>query len=336
MITILRAHPELAWASYGDREDRFVGAWRDASGAIFVNRSFPRGGRIRLEEERLHPDGRRERVRVDDDHDYRPSQRPFYRVAEAAGDVAWTEPYQFFEGEMGISCVAPLLDAGKVRGVFTVDLSLTRLSRFVDDLRLTPRGRVFVTTPTGEILAAPRAERPGPADDPSLVSEVVRGLDEPGEPPSAFERGGERLLASALRILAGRREWRVAVIVPERDFTEQIDAQARRTAMLGGAALLLAAGAGILLSRWIARPLRALSAQAARIRDGDLDVRIVPDSRDEIGALARTLGDMVQGLRDRDFIREVLGRYVSPVVAQRCLEDREALRLAATCGRCPS
>ena len=36
---------------------------------------------------------------------------------------------------------------------------------------------------------------------------------------------------------------------------------------------------------------------------------------------------MVQGLRDRDFIREVLGRYVSPDVAQRCLEDREALRL---------
>ncbi len=327
VITILLSHPELAWASYGDRDDRFVGAWRDRSGAVFVNRSFPRGGRIRLEEDRLHPDGRRERVRVSDDHDYRPSQRPFYRVAEAAGDVAWTEPYRFFEGVMGITCAAPLLEGGKVRGVFTVDLSLARLSRFVDDLRLTPRGRVFVTTPTGEILAAPRPERPGPADDPRLVADVVRRLEEPGELPPAFDRGGERLLASGLRILAGRREWRVAVIVPERDFTEQVDAQARRTAALGGVALLLAGGAGIALSRWIGRPLRTLSAQAARIRDGDLDVRIVPDSRDEIGALARTLADMVQGLRDRDFIRGVLGRYVSPDVAQRCLEDREALRL---------
>jgi adenylate cyclase len=327
VVAVLRANPELAWASYGDREDRFVGAWRDRSGAVFVNRSFPRGGRIRLEEERLLPDERRERVRVSDDHDYRPRERPFYKVAEAAGDVAWTEPYRFFEGQMGITCAAPVLDAGEVRGVFTVDLSLARLSRLVDDLRPTPRGRVFVTTPTGAIVAAPRPEQPGPADDPRLVADVVRRVDEPGEAPPAVDRGGERLLVRALRILAGRREWRVAVIVPERDLTEQIDAQARRTAALGGAALMLAGGAGIVLSRWIARPLRALSAQAQRVRDGDLDVRIVPDSRDEIGALARTLGDMVQGLRDRDFIRGVLGRYVSPDVAQRCLEDREALRL---------
>jgi class 3 adenylate cyclase len=327
VVAVLRAHPELAWASYGDRDDRFVGAWRNRAGAVFVNRSFPRAGRIRLEEERPFPDGRRERVRVSDDHDYRPRERPFFRVVEAAGDVAWTEPYRFFEGETGITCAAPLLDARGARGVFTVDLSLASLSRFVDDLRLTPRGRVFVTTPTGDVVAAPRPEPPGPADDPRLVADVVRRLDEPGEPPPAVERGGERLLARALRILAGRREWRVAVIVPERDFTAEIDAQARRTAALAGVALLLAGAAGIVLSRWIARPLRTLSAQAERIRDGDLDVRIVPDSRDEIGALARTLGDMVQGLRDRDFIRGVLGRYVSPDVAQRCLEDRQALRL---------
>jgi class 3 adenylate cyclase len=327
VVAVLRAHPELAWASYGDRDDRFVGAWRNRSGAVFVNRSFPRGVLIRLEEDRLHPDGRRERVRVSDDHDYRPRERPFYQVAVAAGDVAWTDPYRFFEGELGITCAAPLLEAGTVRGVFTVDLSLARLSRFVDDLKLTPRGRVFVTTPSGDIVVGPRPEQPGPADDPRLVADAVRRLDEPGEPPPAIDRGGERLLVRALRILAGRREWRVAVIVPERDFTAEIDAQARRTAALAGVALVLAGAAGIAFSRWIGRPLRALSAQAERIRDGDLDVRIVPDSRDEIGALARTLGDMVQGLRDRDFIRGVLGRYVSPDVAQHCLEDREALRL---------
>jgi adenylate cyclase len=33
------------------------------------------------------------------------------------------------------------------------------------------------------------------------------------------------------------------------------------------------------------------------------------------------------GLRDRDFIRGVLGRYVSPDVAEQCLRDREALQL---------
>ena len=71
--------------------------------------------------------------------------------------------------------------------------------------------------------------------------------------------------------------------------------------------------------RWIAQPLRELGAQARRIREGNLDVAIVPRSRDEIGALARTMAEMVQGLRDRDFIRDVLGRYVSPELAEQCV-----------------
>ena len=52
VITVLRAHPELAWASYSDEDDRFIGARRERSGAVVVNRSFPRGAGIRLEEER--------------------------------------------------------------------------------------------------------------------------------------------------------------------------------------------------------------------------------------------------------------------------------------------
>jgi len=35
----------------------------------------------------------------------------------------------------------------------------------------------------------------------------------------------------------------------------------------------------------------------------------------------------VQALRDRDFIRETFGRYVSPELAEQCLRDRDALQL---------
>ena len=117
------------------------------------------------------------------------------------------------------------------------------------------------------------------------------------------------------------------MVVPERDYTAEIDAQAWRTAALSLLALLVAIAGGIVLVRWIAEPLRELGAQARRIREGDLDVTIVPRSRDEIGTLARTMAEMVQGLRDRDFIRDVLGRYVSPELADQCLQDKNALQL---------
>src|SRR5262249_59131267 len=75
------------------------------------------------------------------------------------------------------------------------------------------------------------------------------------------------------------------------------------------------------------RPVREVADGARRIRHGQLDVTIAPRSRDEIGVLARAMGDMVHALRDRDFVRETFGRYVSPELAERALRDRDALRL---------
>jgi sigma-B regulation protein RsbU (phosphoserine phosphatase) len=90
----------------------------------------------------------------------------------------------------------------------------------------------------------------------------------------------------------------------------------------------VALAGGISLAGWIARPLRELAQLARRIRHGHLDVPAAPPrSHDEIGVLTRAMNDMVQALRDRDFIRETLGRYVSPELAAQALRDRAALQL---------
>ena len=125
----------------------------------------------------------------------------------------------------------------------------------------------------------------------------------------------------------GDLKWLVEVVVPERDYTEQIDAQARLNVLLGALALGVALIGGIALAGWIAQPLRELAQLARRIRQGHLDVTAVPRSRDEIGVLTRAMNDMARALRDRDFIRETLGRYVSPELAQEVLRDREAVQM---------
>ena len=331
-LGVLRANPQLAWVSYGDRADRFIGAWTDGSDQFYVNRSFPRGGRIRLEEDRVLPDGRRERVRESDDHRYRPHEQAFYRLAEARRGVAWTEPYRFYDGGLGVTCAAPLLDgAGAARGVFTVDLSLAGLSRFVGSSTCRPGVGSSSPPATGVLVAAPSgvdAAGMTTSEDAALVGEVVK----------EFRASADgRLLVPARRASAtsrGRPPFRSATASGSRrswcpSATTRRPSRRRRGGPRGSGllALVLAAAGGIVLVRWIAQPLRELGAQARRIREGDLDVAIVPRSRDEIGALARTMAEMVQGLRDRDFIRDVLGRYVSPELAEQCVRDRGALRL---------
>src|SRR5262245_40804489 len=208
-LGVLRVNPQLAWVSYGDRADRFVGAWTDGTD-VFLNHSFPRGGRIRLEEDRILPDGRRERVRESDDHGYHPPERAFYRLAATRLDVAWSEPYRFFNAALGITCAMPLFDpAGAVRGVFTVDLSLSGLSRFVSELRVSPRGRVFIAAGEGQLVAAPGGvDASGRVswEDGELVGEVQQKLRDSIAGGHAFWHGGARFLGRAAASSEGGRE----------------------------------------------------------------------------------------------------------------------------------
>ena len=331
VVAVLGAHPQLSWVSYGDVRDRFVGAWRDAAGRVHVNHSFPRNGRIRLEEDRLLPDGRREVVRRSADHGYRPSQRPYFRAAETAREVTWTDPYQFYAGGgPGVTCAAPWLGAdGRVQGVFTVDFSLDRLAEFLEDVNVSRRGRVLLASRDGALLASQRppdgATRS--ARDADLVSAISQRLARDVGDAFGFEYAGEPYLARAVPLQAGGAGWMTQVVVPERDLTEEADAEARRGLLLGLLALGVALVGGVATARWIAWPLQELAELARRIRHGDLDVVVTARSRDEIGVLTRAMADMVRALRDREFVRETLGRYVSPDVAQRVLHDRSALRL---------
>ena len=330
-LAVLSAHAHLSWVSYGDRQNRFVGAWRDERGNVYVNHSFPVGDRIHLEEDRVLPDGRREVVRRSTDHRYRPAERPYFRAAAARRTVVWTEPYEFYAGGgLGITCAAPLLDAsGQVRGVFTVDFSLDRLAGTMEDLEVSPRGRVFIATGQGTVVIGRRGSGASRAEviDSELAAATMRRAPLEKETTFEFDHHDVTYLGRAVPLAAGDLKWLVEVVVPELDYTEQIDAEGRLAVLLGILALGIALVGGIAVAGWIAQPLRELAQLARRIRHGHLDVAAVPRSRDEIGVLTHAMNDMARALRDRDFVREVLGRYVSPELAAEVLRDREALQL---------
>ena len=330
-LAVLRVHPHLSWVSYSDQADRFIGAWRDPRDNVYLNKSFPYRDRIRLEEDRVLADGSREAVRRSDDHRYRPTERPYFRAVVARRGPVWTEPYEFYAGGgLGITCAAPVLDAGgQVRGVFTIDFSLDRLASAFRDLKVSARGRVFVATAQGAVVIGQQGSGASRKEviDAELAAAAVRQVPLQSDEMYEFEHQDEIYLARSVPISAGDLKWVVQVVVPALDYTEQVDAQARLALGFGALALVLAVAGGVTLARWLARPLHELARLARRIRHGHLDVTVVPRSRDEIGVLARAMGDMVQALRDRDFIQETFGRYVTPELAEQCLRNRDALQL---------
>jgi adenylate cyclase len=80
-----------------------------------------------------------------------------------------------------------------------------------------------------------------------------------------------------------------------------------------------AVGLALFVSRSVATPLAGVERALARVGQGDLDTRAPVVSNDEIGAVAEGFNRMVEGLRERERIRDTFGRYVSPEVRDEIL-----------------
>src|SRR5262249_49350907 len=93
------------------------------------------------------------------------------------------------------------------------------------------------------------------------------------------------------------------------------------------AALLLALVLAVVFARRLTRPIVALTTAAGRVAEGDLSQAVATTSRDEVGHLTRAFNAMVDGLRQREVIRNAFGRYVSPEVAKALLESPDGLAL---------
>ena len=87
-------------------------------------------------------------------------------------------------------------------------------------------------------------------------------------------------------------------------------------ALLG---LVISAALGIWIARGISRPVLQLAEGARKIGEGDYQHPITVKQADEMGLLATAFNHMSKGLAERDQVRDLLGKVVSPAVATELL-----------------
>jgi adenylate cyclase len=92
---------------------------------------------------------------------------------------------------------------------------------------------------------------------------------------------------------------------------------------------LLGMLAGILVAATAARaindPLVRVRAGLRNVEEGNLDFEVTVDEAGEIGLLQVGFNRMVTGLREREHMREMFGRYVGPEVVRHALAEKFSL-----------
>jgi signal transduction histidine kinase len=198
------------------------------------------------------------------------------------------------------------------------------LSTVAGELALVTQARVTVTDDRGAIVAdveAPTAVQPPPATqplpnplgaglfggsvDPASLPRSDQSVDRPVNKP---DKAGGRLLGY-VRISDAPAYEQVALLNV---------VEAWLLASLLG--VTVAALAGLLVSAWLVRPLRALTAASDRMARGDLAVRAEVDRPDEVGQLARSFNAMAARVEDtvtslRRFVGDAAHGIGTPLTA---------------------
>lgn len=162
-----------------------------------------------------------------------------------------------------------------------------------------------------------------------LVDSSQRGLifSQSPDPLGArlvnLEQGRSYSEWQARQLLAGR-----AVILGNRVIgavvtglsTEPLDQKIRTITLqgivLGLVTLSIGGALTFLLASQITTPLTELADVASRMAAGNLSVRVAEKSQDEIGRLAHAFNEMATGLQEREWLKDMFGRFVSQEVAE--------------------
>jgi len=88
---------------------------------------------------------------------------------------------------------------------------------------------------------------------------------------------------------------------------------------------------GIIFSYLIAHnwntPIKQMIVAMEKVSNGNLNIKIDTKRTDEIGYLQDTFNFMIEGLRDREFIKNTFKRYVTKQVAEEILKNKDNIKL---------
>jgi class 3 adenylate cyclase len=213
---------------------------------------------------------------------------------------------------------------GVLSARYDVQVDLVRL---IAATRFGASAYTILTTHEGRILAHPDAHRLN--DDLSAYLAVQQARQgESGWVIAKSKAGQPRLMVYrpiAPPVTVNPQPW---VLLAEMDVNEATAPirRLRNKFVLMTAFLVVACGVlAYRVALALQRPLAAMLQMVGRVREGDLTVRSTLQGQDELGRLAAALNQMVDGLQERDRVKELFGRYVTTQVSEEILKGQLTL-----------
>ncbi|BCX67591.1 methyl-accepting chemotaxis protein [Pseudomonas izuensis] len=229
--------------------------------------------------------------------DYDGRTRPWYATGKAGHQAVLTEPYKdSTTGEILISAVARISDAGQLLGVLGGDIRLTAVADAINTLDFGGAGYAFLLSKSGNIISHPNAELNG-----KPYSELFAGsspaLDNRLQEVSS---GGKSRLVAFIPLtdLKGM-DWYIGVVLDQDIVMAALRVLTGRAIIGTGLGVLLSLLVLGLLVRRLLWPLDQLKESLADINrgSGDLTRELPVHGNDEIAQVSGEFNRLLQNLK---------------------------------------
>ena len=182
------------------------------------------------------------------------------------GEPTWMLPY--YNGNIDvymISYVVPLYKDGKTIGIIGMDIDYEYIKEQVDAIRVYDTGRAFLTDDRHEVIYGKQ-----------VLSENFKVTYKPLENSMCL-----------------------GVVVPQAEIMSEMDRMIRNIMIMSLLAIMICILVTIYVARSITKPLKQLETAAREIADGNLDVEIDCNTKDEVGRLAHSFRETTKRLKTR-------------------------------------
>jgi PAS domain S-box-containing protein len=248
-------------------------------------------------------------------------QRPWYQAGKMAKKSVWTSIYPWANYPAAAIAISTPIYEGeeKLKAIISIHLTLDNISNFLDYLKPSPHGQIFIIEKSGDLVASSTLEKPYTNIDNQFIrlasADSKNQLTQKTAKEIQHKFGKFKEIEATEKLIfseKGNREfvrvqpyqdeygldWLVITVVPENDFMAEINANRRTTIILCVGALLGAIALGTMISSWITKPLRRLMIMSEAIATGDPHQKI-PENLpiQELSKLAKSFNLMSEQLR---------------------------------------
>ncbi|MCT7956938.1 PAS domain S-box protein [Laspinema palackyanum] len=270
-------------------------------------------------------------------------ERPWYLAAKQQQGPVWTPPFQLWNTqEFAINASWPITDpvSHTLTGVFGINLPLSQVNQFLQQIKLGESGIIFILEPDGKLIASSAGESPliqsvqaliqwkeGRESSPHFwrstrdywLSKLPNWSQHKLLEQWDFMEQGQHYFAHSQPYQNGENslEWQIVTVIPEVDLMGPLNESFKQSMGLGVFAVMIAVALGTWLTHWIARPIVILSQTAATLAQGDLQRNLDENLPiQEMAGMARSFNQMSAQLREafarlQSNLRESEARYAT-------------------------